>query len=44
MDNKSKNITFRCSSELRSKLEKLADEQGRTLSNLIVNILKEATK
>lgn len=37
----SKSFTFRISDKLRSSLEKLAKEDGRTLSNLIIKILSD---
>lgn len=36
------NFTFRMPDELRQKLEERADKEGRTLSNLIIFLLKEA--
>lgn len=36
------NFTFRISDDLRHKLEERANKEGRTLSNLIVFLLKEA--
>ncbi len=35
------NFTFRIPDELRAALEKLAKEDGRTLSNLIIKILRD---
>lgn len=35
----SKSFTFRIPDKLRSSLEKLAKDDGRTLSNLIIKIL-----
>lgn len=34
-------FTFRLPDELRSELEKLSKEDGRTLSNLIIKILRD---
>ena len=42
-NNKSKVYSLRLPDELRSKLEERAKKEGRTLSNLIVFILQEAT-
>lgn len=36
------NFTFRIPDELRQKLEERASKEGRTLSNLIIFLLKEA--
>lgn len=36
------NFTFRMPDELRKKLEERASKEGRTLSNLIIFLLKEA--
>ena len=36
------NFTFRMPDELRQKLEERACKEGRTLSNLIIFLLKEA--
>lgn len=41
-DNKSKVFSLRLPDDLRSKLEERAKKEGRTLSNLIIYILKEA--
>ncbi len=38
----SSNFTFRMPDELRQKLEERAKREGRTLSNLVVFLLKEA--
>lgn len=35
------NFTFRIPDELRSELEKLSKEDGRSLSNLIIKVLRE---
>ena len=40
---KSRMFGFRCPNDIREKLEKIAEEEGRTLSNLIVKILKDYT-
>lgn len=37
-------FTLRLPNELRKKLQEIADEQGRSLANLIVFYLKEAVK
>lgn len=37
----SSSFTFRLPDELRAALEKLAKEDGRTLSNLIIKILRD---
>ena len=42
-NNKSKVYSLRLPDELRSKLEERAKKECRTLSNLIVFILQEAT-
>lgn len=36
------NFTFRIPSELREKLQKKADAEGRTLSNYIIFLLRKA--
>ena len=36
--------TFRIPEDLREKLERLAEEDGRTLSNLIILILRKAVE
>lgn len=38
------NFTFRMPDELRQKLEERAKREGRSLSNLIIFILKEAVE
>ena len=38
----SSNFTFRMPNDLRKKLEDRADKEGRTLSNLIIFLLREA--
>lgn len=38
----SSNFTFRMPDELREKLKQRAEQEGRTLSNLVTYILKEA--
>ena len=38
------NYTLRLPSELRGKLEKLANNENRTLSNLIIKLLKEGVE
>lgn len=40
----SSNFTFRIPDDLRKQLEELAEEQGRTLSNLIIFLLRESLK
>ncbi len=40
----STSIAFRCPKEIRDKLEAIAKEQRRTLSNLILLLLEEALK
>lgn len=37
-------ITVRVPSELRTALETIAKDQGRSLSNLVINILKSYVK
>lgn len=37
----SSSFTFRIPDELRSELEKLSKEDGRSLSNLIIKVLRE---
>lgn len=44
MKQKSNSLTFRLPNELRGKLEKEAETQGRSLSNLIVKILNDYIK
>lgn len=44
MKQKSNPLTFRLPDELRGKLEKEANVQGRSLSNLIVKILSDYIK
>lgn len=39
---KTESFTFRIPSDLREKLQKRADEEGRTLSNLIIFLLRKA--
>ena len=36
------NFTFRIPSDLREKLQKKADSEGRTLSNYIIFLLRKA--
>lgn len=43
-DNKDKIIGIRVSTETRDKLQKLADADGRTLSNYILFHLEKLTK
>lgn len=38
----SSNFTVRMPDELRKKLEERAEEEGRTLSNLVIFLLKKA--
>ena len=38
------NFTFRIPGELREKLEERAEREGRSLSNLIIFLLREAVK
>lgn len=40
-DNSTSMIGFRCPNDLKEKLQSIADSEGRSLSNLIVKILKE---
>lgn len=40
----SKMFGFRCPNDIREKLEIIADKEGRTLSNLIVKILRDYTE
>lgn len=37
-------ISFRLTQELKEKIEIRAEEEGRTLSNLIVNVLSDYIK
>ena len=39
-----KNLTFRCPNDVREKLEVIAEKEGRTLSNLVVKILRDYTE
>lgn len=41
-DNKSKVFSIRLPDDLRARLEKRAKKEGRSLSNLIIFLLKEA--
>ncbi len=40
----SNNFTVRLPEDLRKQLEEIANEDGRTLSNLIIKFLKEGVK
>lgn len=40
----SENFTIRIPKDLRDELQKRADEEGRTLSNYIIYLLRKAVK
>lgn len=40
----SSSFTFRLPDELRKELEKLSNEEGRSLSNLIIKVLRDYIK
>ena len=40
----SKMFGFRCPNDVREKLEVIAEKEGRTLSNLVVKILRDYTE
>lgn len=40
----SKMFGFRCPNDIREKLEVIAEKEGRTLSNLVVKILRDYTE
>ena len=44
MPEKKESYTFRIPTELREKLQKQADKDGRTLSNYIIYLLQKAVK
>lgn len=41
---KDQTINIRVTLELKVKLEKMADEQNRSLSNMVILLLEQATK
>jgi hypothetical protein len=41
-DNKTKSVTFRTTKELKDALQRLADKESRTLSNMIEILLQKA--
>lgn len=43
-DNKTESISFRTTPELKEALQKLADKDKRTVSNMIELLLEEAVK
>ena len=44
MENKTEVVRFRCSPELKTKIERAAQKDGRTVSNFITNILSREIK
>jgi hypothetical protein len=43
-DNKTESISFRTTPELKAALQKMADKDKRTVSNMIEILLEEAVK
>lgn len=43
-DNKTESITFRTTKEMKDALQKMADKDKRTVSNMIELLLEEAVK
>ncbi len=43
-DNKTESVTFRTSKELKEAIQKMADSEKRTLSNMIEILLERALK